>query len=54
MMTGVGTLFIKIYDYALRAGEIMGRRREKKEGKRGEVGVVDYSMGEWMRPSITW
>ena len=22
-----------------RAGEIMGRRREKKEGKRGEVGV---------------
>jgi hypothetical protein len=37
-----------------RAGEIMGRRREKKEGKRGEVGVVDYSTVEWMRPSIIW
>ena len=23
----------------MRAGEIMGRRREKKEGQRGEVGV---------------
>jgi len=36
------------------AGEIMGRRREKKEGKRGEVGVVNYSTVEWMRPSIIW
>jgi hypothetical protein len=39
---------------ASRAGGIMGRRREKKEGKRGEVGVVDYSMVEWLRPSIIW
>ena len=38
----------------VRAGGIMGRRREKKEGKRGEVGVVDYSMVEWLRPSIIW
>jgi len=27
------------------AGEIMGRRREKKEGKRGEVGMVDVLHG---------
>jgi hypothetical protein len=34
----------------------MGRRREKKEEKRGEVGVCTewwmYSMAEWMLPML--
>ena len=41
-----------MYSSLQRAGEIMGRRREKKEGKRGEVGVVDDSMAEWMLPMV--
>jgi len=54
-----GHLFAKFRDIIMGitpswAGGIMGRRREKKEGKRGEVGVVDYSMVEWLRPSIIW
>ena len=36
-----GSLNIILSDTPSRAGGIMGRRKEKKERKRGEVGVVD-------------
>ena len=36
-----GSLNIILSDTPSRAGGIMGRRKKKKERKRGEVGVVD-------------